>query len=227
MRISLDKNNVSSSDMSSAKQKSPFLIEGVFLQYVASDPPKALWVATAEGEYQVKLDKSLRINLKANPQPGDWVKMAGHRTVNLLTGEVKLKAYTLQPLSCSADLFPASPQVRAKAAKVLVCQKSDCRAKGSQAVQQAIADTLQDCGLADQVTVKGTGCMGCCKKGANVVFMPDKARYQQVKPTQVAALVEKHIVAKMPPAPSPVEADAISRVAEPAQPAKVLAAAQG
>jgi (2Fe-2S) ferredoxin len=245
MTISLNKNNVSSSDMSSLKQKSSFLIEGVFLQFVASDSlrdgkavratsplgkhPKALWVATTEGEYQIKLAKPLRINLKANPQPGDWVKMAGHRTVNLLTGEVKLKAYTLQPLSCGVDMFSASPQVEAKAAKtkVLVCQKSDCRAKGSQAVQQAIADTLQECGLADQVTVKGTGCMGCCKKGANVVFMPDKARYQQVKPTQVPALVEKHIVAKMTPAPSPAEADAINRVAEPAEFPKVLAVVQG
>ncbi|MBW4553754.1 MAG: (2Fe-2S) ferredoxin domain-containing protein [Aphanocapsa sp. GSE-SYN-MK-11-07L] len=200
--------------MSSAKHKTPFAIEGVFLQFEAGDSrqdgkadratssPKAIWIATAAGESQIKLAKSLRTNLKMSPQPGDWVKMAGHRTIDLITGEVKLKAYTLQPVSCGADLFPAElkPQVSTKPAKakVLVCQKSDCRARGSQAVQQAIGEQLQACGLADQVTVKATGCMGCCKKGANVVFMPDKARYQQVKPAQVPALIKKHIAAAQP-----------------------------
>ncbi len=230
MRISLNKNNVSSLDMSSAKQKSPFVIEGVFLQFVADDLPKALWIATAEGEYQIKLAKLLRTNLKTSLKPGDWVKMAGHRTIDLLTGEVKLKAYTLQPLSCGIDLFVnhPEPQVKAKApkAKVLVCQKSDCRAKGSQAVQQAIAITLQECGLVDQVTVKATGCMGCCKKGANVVFMPDKARYQQVKPTQVPALVDKHIVAKVAPAPVPAEDYAMNPLVKSSQPPKAVASVQ-
>lgn len=185
------------------RQKTSFHLEGVLLQFVnkPGHRPKMLWLATADGEYQIKLAKSTGLQPPVLPQPGDWIELMGQRTVDKRTGKTKLKANRLQPLAVrGADLFPAcaTPPVKlVSPAKVLVCQKSTCQARGAQAIQCAIAANLQERGLAGQVQIKATGCMGSCKKGPNIVFMPDKTRYQQVTPAEIPALVTQHIVAKV------------------------------
>ncbi|NEP36436.1 (2Fe-2S) ferredoxin domain-containing protein, partial [Moorena sp. SIO3B2] len=79
-------------------------------------------------------------------------------------------------------------------ASILVCQKSSCRKRGGQAVCNAIASSLKDHGLEDQVKIKETGCLKQCKHGPNLVMMPDKARYSEVAPQQIPTLIERHFV---------------------------------
>lgn len=100
------------------------------------------------------------------------------------------------------ELTPLSkPPVAAPKNKtcIMVCQKSSCRKRGADQVCQAIAESLRDHGLEDQVSIKGTGCMKQCKQGPCVVFMPDKSRYTEVTPNEINRLVEQHFAAKLKP----------------------------
>ena len=76
--------------------------------------------------------------------------------------------------------------------KILVCQKSDCQKRGAAAVCKALENALNSRGLAEQVTVQGTGCLKQCKAGPNIVVMPDKTRYSRIAPAEVPAIIDKH-----------------------------------
>ncbi|NJL85464.1 MAG: (2Fe-2S) ferredoxin domain-containing protein [Leptolyngbyaceae cyanobacterium SM1_1_3] len=99
-----------------------------------------------------------------------------------------------------ASLKPLPPQETPKHAKtsdqksgkILVCEKSSCRKRGSAKVCQQLTDSLEQAGLSDRVTLKKTGCMGHCKSGPHLVFMPDKKRYSGVEPKAAAALIDQH-----------------------------------
>jgi (2Fe-2S) ferredoxin len=52
--------------------------------------------------------------------------------------------------------------------------------------------SLEEKGLKEAVNIKLTGCLKQCKKGPNVVVMPDKKHYSQVAPQDVPSLIERH-----------------------------------
>lgn len=79
----------------------------------------------------------------------------------------------------------------------MICQKSTCWKRGGEEVCQAIKNTINDQGLDEQVQVKLTGCLKQCKNGPNVVIMPDKARYSNVRPQEIGFLIDKHFTAKV------------------------------
>ena len=58
--------------------------------------------------------------------------------------------------------------------------------RGGKALCKALATTISDRGLEEQVTIKATGCMKKCKSGPNLV-MPDKTRYSRIQAGQVSA----------------------------------------
>jgi (2Fe-2S) ferredoxin len=75
---------------------------------------------------------------------------------------------------------------------ILMCQKSDCMKRGGRAVLQTLQQTLGDRGLTDEVAIKMTGCMKHCKAGPNLVVMPNKTRYSQIKAKEIPALIDQH-----------------------------------
>lgn len=100
----------------------------------------------------------------------------------------------LQSLDAPTHLSSASNREvkpRLKPATILVCQKSDCCRRGANQLIATLHHELEDRGLADQVTVRGTGCMKQCKAGPNLV-MPDKSRHTQLRPEQVGTLLDQH-----------------------------------
>ncbi|HEY9617577.1 MAG TPA: (2Fe-2S) ferredoxin domain-containing protein, partial [Microcoleaceae cyanobacterium] len=178
-------------------------LEGRFLGFAVEDGYKIKWLnlRTADGEHCIKLSKEARASVGRVLMPGDWVQVTGEKVVYLDTEETKFKAYRI----ATSGVTPAVPvstleQPAAKpAAKatIAMCQKSDCMKRGGKAICQALAATLSDRGLTDQVTVKGTGCMKQCKAGPNLV-MPDKQRYSRITAQEIPALIDKHF----PPAPA-------------------------
>ena len=181
------------------KQVSEFELEGRFLGFISKkgDEPQALWLATAEGEYPIQLSKKSRASLSQILMPGDWIQVSGKKKLNSKNGTCKLKAaqVTVAAPKCSEPFPQPKAKLNKAKAKILICQKSACMKRGAKAVQQALEITLRERGLEEQVSIKGTGCMNCCKKGPNIVFVPDKSRYQQVSPKEVPALVEEHLPA--------------------------------
>ncbi|NJL88855.1 MAG: (2Fe-2S) ferredoxin domain-containing protein [Coleofasciculaceae cyanobacterium SM2_1_6] len=75
---------------------------------------------------------------------------------------------------------------------ILVCGKSSCQKRGVGAVIASLEEAVIDRGLASQVKIKTTGCLKKCKQGVNLLFLPDKTSYANVKPIQVSALLNKH-----------------------------------
>lgn len=187
--------------MCKSNQISEFNLEGRFLGFVLEDGYKLkyLRLANAEGEYWIKLAKPLRETLDRSLSPGTWVRVAGERKLKSKTGELKLKAYLVEPsaLRNAGASPPIAEKIEAPDAKpkatILVCQKSDCCKRGGIEVCQALQKTLRDRGLEDIVTIKGTGCLKQCKAGPNIVMMPDKTRYSQVHPDEIPAILDKHL----------------------------------
>ena len=181
---------------------SQFSLEGRFVGFVGDleEKPKRLRVATSEGERYIKLSKNLRSSLTEALEPGDWIQVLGEQK-RKETGELKLKAFQIKltvPLQQQRVFEPPVPAPKTKAC-VMVCQKSSCRKRGAGEVCQAVTKSLREQGLEDQVAIKGTGCMKQCKAGPCMVLMPDKSRYTEVAPKEVATLIEKHFASKLKP----------------------------
>lgn len=180
------------------KKTSTFNLEGRFLTFLVKDGHKikALQLATAEGEYTIKLTKEARASIGKILVPGDWIQVSGQQQGSLKKGKrPKLKARSIQPKAPNRSQSFPLPAAKATSgqAKILVCQKSACRKRGANGICQALAANLSERGLADQVTIKGTGCMDRCKAGPNLVVMPDKTRYSRVSPQEIPELLDKHL----------------------------------
>ncbi|AFZ14932.1 hypothetical protein Cri9333_4137 [Crinalium epipsammum PCC 9333] len=188
--------------MSKHTEASTFTIEGRFLGFEIEDgyKLKRLRLGTAEGEQSIKLSKDLKTRLRWDLTSGAWLEITVEKKLDLKTGKLKIKASRITPVipkNCETNR-PSVVDLNAKAsapaktkAPILVCQKSDCMKRGGKAVCQALAESLRDRGLDDQVAIKGTGCMKQCKAGPNIV-MPDKTRYTRIGAEEIPDIIDKH-----------------------------------
>ena len=176
-----------------ASKEVSFKLEGKFLGFEFEDGDrKYLRLENLEGEYySIKLAKHLRL-FKLDLQPGDWVQIAGEKKFNSKNGSLKLKA----ELIITSEQANSAPPVTkpAKAANILVCQKSTCMKQGGKAVCQALQAAISDRGLENQVAIKGTGCLKQCKAGPNLI-MPDKTRYCRIQADQIPKVIDRHFPA--------------------------------
>jgi (2Fe-2S) ferredoxin len=189
------------------KETSEFCLEGRFLEFVIKDgyKLKGLLLGTSEGDRYIKLAKHLRHSFDLRLPPGTWLQIVGEKKYDSKTGEVKLKAERvmacLKEVETREELLPTSAEkpeennkeksTKSKSNTILVCQKSSCMKRGGKKLCQALAASLSERGLEDQVTIKGTGCMKKCKAGPNLI-MPDKTRYTKIQAEQVSTVMDKH-----------------------------------
>jgi (2Fe-2S) ferredoxin len=184
--------------------KTDMRLEGRFLGFAAKDGYKLkyLRLATADGEWLIKMDKELRSTLWRTLTPGEWIQVLGTQKGSGEPGLTKLKAYQVHSIAPgSLTSIPETPMTMKSpktselpsSAKttILVCQKSDCCKRGGMAISHALQQALSDRNLTDQVHIKGTGCMKRCKAGPNIV-MPDKTRYSGIEPKTIPTLVDRH-----------------------------------
>lgn len=195
--------------MSKAKSKfksdseiTPFSLNGKVIHvFFDGSKPKCLQLVTPAGLHLIKLDKECR-PVCERLMPGTVVRVEGYRKSKYKTGQLKLKAeqvtlienaeYTELPEEISTAENNSKKDKTKKSAKILVCQKSDCRKRGGTAICAALRAELEQRGLEDQVEIKETGCLKRCKAGPNLVVMPDKAPYSRVRPSAIPELVEQH-----------------------------------
>jgi NADH-quinone oxidoreductase subunit F len=87
-------------------------------------------------------------------------------------------------------------QVSAKGSgkrQILVCFGGSCLASGAKEVRDALRAALEKTGLAEQVALVETGCMGPCVIGPVVLMGDDQTFYQGVKPDDAAEIVSSHL----------------------------------
>ncbi|MBV6623628.1 MAG: (2Fe-2S) ferredoxin domain-containing protein [Rivularia sp. (in: Bacteria)] len=186
------------------KETSEFCLQGRFLDFVIKDgyKLKGLLLATSEGERYIKLAKHLRHSFDLRLPPGTWLQVVGEKKYDNKSGEVKLKAERVMAARQEVEITQEALAIPSKKKQekspkpvkgntILVCQKSSCMKRGGKKLCQALAASISERGLEDQVTIKGTGCMKKCKAGPNLI-MPDKTRYTKIQAQQVSTLMDKH-----------------------------------
>jgi NADP-reducing hydrogenase subunit HndC len=81
---------------------------------------------------------------------------------------------------------------------VLVCSGAACVSSHSKEVREALARAIEQHGLADEVGLVETGCMGPCELGPVLVVYPDGAFYTRVTPEDASEIVEEHFLKGRP-----------------------------
>ncbi|MGB3766860.1 MAG: (2Fe-2S) ferredoxin domain-containing protein [Phormidesmis sp.] len=131
--------------------------------------------------HQVLLSKDLRRMMYRYLAPQDWVRVVGEQTLNRRNGQMEWKAAEISKLSAfQVDRLKQEMVSHTKinasgaglAARVLICQESSCRQRGSLAVKEAMAHALTETEGLSKVVIQATGCLKRCKLGPNVVTVP-------------------------------------------------------
>jgi (2Fe-2S) ferredoxin len=196
-----------------------FSLEGTFLGFLGGDTkkPKSFVLDIDQEHVAIKLPKELRSSISRSAAVGDRLRCIGCSQVDFKAGVIKLKAYQIfllppshrktaapppcttsaggaEPLPCeqsaAVDTEPAAETP--KTAKILVCHKSGCQKRGGRKMVTALEQVLQEYQLQDQVEIRYTGCQKRCSKAPNLTVMPGKHRYDNLKPKDLAALVQEH-----------------------------------
>jgi Thioredoxin-like [2Fe-2S] ferredoxin len=193
----------------SKTRKSSVCLVGQLEEYELgkSGKVRSLSLVTSDGPAQVrltvKLTKASRLGLLRGTleglvAQGAWLEIIGKQKVGSDGTPKGLKAKGLKVLSGPTeaqkpvvkDLGSAVSRPPAALSKILICQKSSCRKRGSLAVQHALEQELGDRQLSDQVTVKATGCLKNCSKGPNLII--NKTPHRNVKVKDLAKLLDQY-----------------------------------
>ena len=81
---------------------------------------------------------------------------------------------------------------------VLVCAGAGCVSCGCEAVAQTLQSEIDRLGLANEVKVVLTGCMGSCNLGPVAVVVPEGVFYERLTPDGIKRVVEEHLLKGRP-----------------------------
>lgn len=79
-------------------------------------------------------------------------------------------------------------------AHIMMCGGAGCISSKCLDVVDAMKEALSKNGIADQVQIILTGCMGPCDMGPVAIVYPDATFYRRLKPKDAEAIVEEHIM---------------------------------
>jgi len=84
--------------------------------------------------------------------------------------------------------------------RVAVCAAAGCLSSGAGAVKEAFGRAVSEAGLADEVEVFGTGCLGLCDAGplVQVEAKGERHVYQKVDPDGAARIAREHVAGGTP-----------------------------
>lgn len=77
---------------------------------------------------------------------------------------------------------------------VLVCAGAGCVSCGCQEVAEAMRHEIESHGLADEVKLVMTGCMGSCNLGPVAAILPDGTFYEKLTADGAKKIVEEHLL---------------------------------
>lgn len=88
---------------------------------------------------------------------------------------------------------------KAESRCVMICQHQSCERNNAAEVLKAFETANLKAGDGiPPVRIISTGCMGQCSTGPTVRVTPDEIWYYRVKPEDVGAIVEEHLVGDKP-----------------------------
>jgi NADH:ubiquinone oxidoreductase subunit E len=187
--------------------KTYFQMEGEFLGVCALDGYKLkyMWLRTADSpqerlcqrDFLVKIPKELRGGMVYRLSIGDRIRC------EVIQKDLKLKAYSIEKVDRADKSIQLAQVIKYPAhkskVKILICQKSHCLNSGGRELYAALTEQLDSHSLNDSVTLQSTGCLKCCKQAPNIVVLPDRSSYHNVRTSQVSAIISKvssHLLAE-------------------------------
>lgn len=162
-----------------------FSLEGQFLGFAIEEDYKLklLRLATASGEYGIKLPKELRSCLYRTLVPGAWIRVTGYQKVNLLKGTRKLKAHQVVPIGQTAQIMPSvslpfvSGLSRSNAIQAQAASQSFLQNYAGEGVPSSSLAPFDRAGTRtetqkrrSQDTILVCQKSDCCKRGANALM---------------------------------------------------------
>lgn len=170
---------------------SPFSLTGQLkgLIYAEGYKLKYLRLEVAQQEYWIKVDKEQRQDLEKWEKTNIPLKVVGTAKISPKTGKLKLKADLIE-LEGTNHQCPVARQSSLNS--ILICQKSSCWRRGGESVYRELTQSLDKYGLKDQIKIKKTGCLKKCKKGPNLVFLPERTHHTCVQASEIPHLLRPH-----------------------------------
>jgi (2Fe-2S) ferredoxin len=72
--------------------------------------------------------------------------------------------------------------------------KGDCGSKGGDEVRDEFKRLLHEKGLKGRIRANAAGCLDQCARGVSVVVYPEQVWYGGVKASDVAEIIDQHLV---------------------------------
>jgi len=85
-----------------------------------------------------------------------------------------------------------------KRSQILICGGTGCTSSGSRLLAKEFKKALIKNNILEEVEVVGTGCFGLCELGPVVIVYPEGTFYSRVQASDIAELVEEHLVKGRP-----------------------------
>ena len=82
--------------------------------------------------------------------------------------------------------------------QILVCGGTGCVSSNCAGVENAIREELEEQGIAKDVKVYQTGCMGICALGPVMLVLPDRIFYTELNPEKAKEIIQSHLVNHKP-----------------------------
>jgi NADH-quinone oxidoreductase subunit F len=82
--------------------------------------------------------------------------------------------------------------------QILVCGGTGCISSNCADVENAINEELKEQGIAKDVKVYQTGCMGICALGPVMLVLPDRTFYTRLNPEKTKEIIQSHLVQNKP-----------------------------
>ncbi|YAI81209.1 MAG: (2Fe-2S) ferredoxin domain-containing protein [cyanobacterium endosymbiont of Rhopalodia sterrenbergii] len=173
---------------------SPFRLIGQLESLVMKDGLKIqyLRIRVTSREFWVEIPEELGTYLDTKLSPNIWLEVQGTRETQGRMGMFRLRAETIKILTIPQEPCVIILPEKTSKKRILVCKETECWERGGRTLCQQIKTKLFDSGLGNQVEIRLTGCLKQCKKGPNVVVLPDKIQYNQVRIRQIDDLLSKH-----------------------------------
>lgn len=79
-------------------------------------------------------------------------------------------------------------------AHILVCSGSSCHCFGSGPIKEGLQKEIEERGLAKEVRIVETGCLGMCQYSPSIVVYPEAVLYCSLKLEDIPELIEEHFI---------------------------------
>jgi len=129
-----------------------------------------------------------------SPQQTLLLAEEGQETDEVSTQKVNPKKDQKSKTKAKSSKKVKRAKSKAKSMTVQLCQKKNCCKRGGTQLWKSFEAANQQRSDASTATFKleAVGCLGGCKRGPNLRFLPDNVKHYKVQPGDIDGLLQRH-----------------------------------